>query len=132
MRPILTEQDIDKQGLRRKWRRMPGDPLAERERLIKLWTQWAETNKAYLPHTGCWCFTFYYMNPQWRKLVMPRVRALLYDRDREHKERCAREMREYSARCRLKKEQQQAAKAAREGAGRGAATAAVCGSRGVT
>lgn len=108
---ILTAADHAKQEQRRRRHRLPDDPLAERARLIAFWLGCAETNKNYLPHSGCWCFTFYYMNPTWRKLVMPGVRALLDERDRKDKERLAREMREYSEKSRLAKEAKARAKA---------------------
>lgn len=106
----LDKQALDRQDQRRARRHVPGDPLAERERLIGFWTQCAETNRSYLPHKGCWCWTFYYMNPTWRKLVMPRVRLLLDERDRQKKKRLAKEMREYSERSRLAKEARARAK----------------------
>lgn len=107
---IYTIKDCEKRELRRRWRRAPGDALAERARLVEFWTQCAETNRHYLPHNGCWCWTFYYQNPTWRQLVMPRVRALLDERDRKQEERMAREMREYSERSRLAKEAKARAK----------------------
>lgn len=97
---IYTIEDDEKQALRRRLRRAPGDPLAERARLITFWKKCAETNRHYLPHNGCWCWIFYYQNPTWRKLVMPRVRVLLDERDRQEKERMEREMRADAARYR--------------------------------
>lgn len=104
MKPILTAEDHEKIAQRRRLARMPADPLAERARLIEFWLGCAETNPNYLPHTGCWCFTFYYQSPTWRRLVMPGVRALLDERDRQLREQHARESREYSERLRLAKE----------------------------
>jgi hypothetical protein len=109
-----TAEDYEKKTRRQTWRRAQDDLLAERARLVEFWTGCAETNRNYLPHNGCWCWTFYYMNPTWRKLVMPRVRALLDERDRQRRERMARESREYSDRCRLAKEAKARAKALAE------------------
>lgn len=104
MTHLLTDEDLAKQEQRRRWRRQPDDPLAERARLIEFWLGCAETNPNYLPHTGCWCHTFYYQNPSWRRLVMPGVRALLNERERQRRQRLELEMRAYSEKCRLAKE----------------------------
>lgn len=111
-RPDITpEANAVREARRMARRAQRDDPLAERERLIRFWTRCAETNRSFLPHNGCWCWTFYYMNSSWRPLVMPRVRALLQERERRNKERLAREMREYSERSRLAKEEKARQKA---------------------
>ncbi len=51
------------------------DILAERERVIRFWKECAQENAAYLPHNGAWWSTFL-RGPQWRSLLMPRLRRL--------------------------------------------------------
>jgi hypothetical protein len=85
------------------------DQLAERQRLIAFWRKCAETNKAYLPHNGCWWWVFTW-NVCFRDLLMPKLRGRQDARDRAHQERYAAELRESARQWQLKKAEHAAAK----------------------
>jgi len=71
----------------------PSDPLAERARKIAFWKECAKTNPHYAPHNGAWWWTMTWH--RWaRPLLMPRLRAMLDERDRVRKERYRAELRE--------------------------------------
>jgi len=87
-----------------------GDPLAERERLITFWRKCAITNRAYIPHNGCWWWVFTW-NGSFRHLLMPELRSRLDERDRLAKQRYRDELRESAAKWSQTKAERAAAKA---------------------
>ena len=85
------------------------DPLAERVRIIAFWRKCAETNRAYLPHNGAWWWSFL-IQPGYRRLLMPRLRASRDERDRARKAQYAAELRESAQRFAQIKAERAAAK----------------------
>lgn len=78
------------------------DPLAKRAKMIANWKAWSVTNRGYLPHTGCWWRPF--VVQLWgRRVLMPKLAAMLDARDRAHQERWRAEMRESARQWELKK-----------------------------
>lgn len=65
---------------KRKWRRklalIPGDPLAERVRLIRFWTDMARKQPLYLPRSGSWMERWALYNFR-RKTMLPGLAARL-------------------------------------------------------
>ena len=86
------------------------DPLAERVRIIAFWRKCAETNRAYTPHNGAWWWPFL-VQPGYRRLLMPRLRADRDERGRASKAQYAAELRESAQRFAQNKAERAAAKA---------------------
>lgn len=85
------------------------DPPAERVRIIAFWRKCAETNRAYIPHNGAWWWPFL-IQPGYRRLLMPRLRASRDERDSARKAQYAAEMRESARRFAQIKAERAAAK----------------------
>ena len=85
------------------------DPLAERVRIIAFWRKCAETNRAYTPHNGAWWWSFL-IQPGYRRLLTPRLRASRDERDRASKAQYAAELRESAQRFAQIKAERAAAK----------------------
>ena len=85
------------------------DPLAERVRIIAFWRACADTNRAYLPHNGAWWWPFL-IQPGYRRLLMPRLRASRNERERARKAQYAAELRESAQRFAQIKAERAAAK----------------------
>ena len=104
------EADATREARQRMRRAQRDDPLAERVRIISFWVKCSETNRHYLPFKGAWWHPFI-TQPGFRRLLMPRLRAILDTHDRESRDRYAAEMRESAARFARIKAERAAAKA---------------------
>lgn len=106
-----TDEARIKQRHRRVMRKSQGiDILAERQRLVKFWKKCAETNRHY-GACGAWWRPFI-VQPGFRHLCMPTLRAKLDALDKAWKQKCADESRAYSLKCEAANVQRLAAKRA--------------------
>lgn len=104
-----TDEARIKQRHRRVMRKAQGiDILAERQRLVKFWKKCAETNRHY-GACGAWWRPFI-VQPGFRHLLMPTLRAKLDARDKAWRQQCDEESRAYSLKCAAAKVQRLAAK----------------------
>lgn len=92
--PEAKAQRLARQLLRKS---QPDDPLAERVKKIEFWRKCAETNRGYLPHNGAWWWTFT-MQPGFRHLLMPKLRAMITAREKACRDQHAAKMRESAQR----------------------------------
>lgn len=106
-----SEEALARRAMRQARRRAAKeDVLAERVRCIKLWRDFSETNKQFLPFRGAWWHPFV-NQPGLRRLLMPRLRARIEQRHRDARDRYAAELRESAARFAVVKAERAAAKA---------------------
>lgn len=97
--PEATEKRSARRALRRS---QADDPLAQRERSIARWKEWAKEEPAYRPYRGAWWHPF--VVQAWgRRLLMPGVRALLDRHDADRKRQLAAELRDWCERNAAKK-----------------------------
>lgn len=113
MNHFETDEARTKQRQRRVMQAAQGiDILAERQRLVKFWKKCAETNPAY-GFCGAWWRPFI-VQPGFRHLCMPTLRARLDARDKAWKQQCADESRAYSLKCAADKARRLAAQRAEQ------------------
>lgn len=108
-----TDEARAKQRQRRAMQKAQGiDALAERMRLVSFWKKCAEKNPAY-GIGGAWWRPFI-VQPGFRRLCMPTLRAKLDARDKAWKQQCAEEARAYDLKCAAAKVQRLAATRAKQ------------------
>lgn len=73
------------------------DPLAKRAKSIAFWKECSETNRGYIPHNGAWWWSFT-VHKWGRRMLMPRLRAMLDERERAAKEKYRADLRASAAR----------------------------------
>lgn len=113
----MNHADTDKARAKQRERRLMQkaqriDALAERQRLVEFWKKCAETNAAY-GIGGAWWRPFI-VQPHFRRLCMPTLRARLDARDNAMKQRHAQEARAYDLKCAAAKVQRLATTRAKQ------------------
>lgn len=86
------------------------DALAERVRHIEYWKKAAEDNHLYKPMRGNWWGPFI-TQPGLRRLLMPRLRAMLVEREKKYKEQWHAQLRADAKRWEQQRAEKKAAKA---------------------